>query len=267
MRTEGVSVTFEIMQRRAAPKHRRASATPGPGRRRLFTVAGVAGEVLLTVGALVLLFVVYTFWGTGLQTAAAQDDLRDQFEQHLLDRTEEPTGTETDAESEADAEPEAEPEPLELGDAYGILRIPRFGDSWERIVLEGTEPGDLKDGPGHYVDSADPGQLGNFAVAAHRSGHGEPFAEFAELREGDIVEIETVDGVFRYELDDAPGGDDDGNVIESTELWVVDPVPGEPDDTEPTEARLTLTTCWPRWGSEKRMFATGVLVDEEPRDQ
>jgi sortase A len=258
------------MQRRAAPKHRRASASPGPGRRTLVVIAGIAGELLATAGVLVLLFVAYTLWGTGLQTAAAQDDLRDQFEQHLLDRTEEPAA---DADAETDGADEqagddgdsAPREPLELGDAYGILRIPRFGDSWERIVIEGTDPGDLKDGPGHYVDSVDPGQLGNFAIAAHRSGHGEPFARFAELREGDVVEIETVDGVFRYELDDAPDGDDDGNVIESTELWVVDPVPGEPDDTEPTEARLTLTTCWPRWGSEKRMFATGVLVDERPR--
>ncbi|WP_157987999.1 class E sortase [Jiangella endophytica] len=252
------------MQRRAAPRHRRAPRTGVPGRRTLFAAAGLAGELLFTAGALVLLFVVYTFWGTGLQTAAAQDDLRDQFQQHLLTRSGAPADTETDDE---EAEPEPEPEPLELGDAYGILRIPRFGDDWERIVIEGTDPEDLKDGPGHYVDSVDPGQLGNFAVAAHRSGHGEPFARFAELREGDVVEIETIDGVFRYELDDAPDGDADGNVIEATELWVVDPVPGEPAETEPDEARLTLTTCWPRWGSEKRMYATGVLVDERPRDQ
>lgn len=253
------------MQRRAAPKHRRPAASPASGHPVVVKVAGIAGELLLTAGALVLLFVVYTLWGTGLQTAAAQDDLRDQFEQHLLTRDDTPAAA-PEAETEGDDGVSSPPAPLELGDAYGILRIPRFGGSWERIVIQGTEPDDLKDGPGHYVDSVDPGQLGNFAVAAHRSGHGEPFAQFAELREGDIVEIETVDGVFRYELDDAPDGHNDGNVIESTELWVVDPVPGEPDDTEPTEARLTLTTCWPRWGSEKRMFATGVLVDEQPRE-
>ncbi|WP_171906810.1 class E sortase [Jiangella alba] len=246
------------MQRRAAPRHCRAAARGGrPGGRALVSAAGIAGELLLTTGALVLLFVVYTFWGTGLQTAAAQDDLRDQFQQHLLSRSATPAPAETDP---------PEPEPLELGDAYAILRIPRFGDDWERIVVEGTDPEDLKDGPGHYAASADPGGLGNVAVAAHRSGHGEPFARFAELRAGDVVEIETVDGVFRYELDDAPDGDSDGNVIEATELWVVDPVPGEPAGTEPAEARLTLTTCWPRWGSEKRMYATGLLVDEHPRD-
>ncbi|WP_158602679.1 class E sortase [Jiangella rhizosphaerae] len=250
------------MQRRAAPKHRRASGSRPSGRRIALVAAGVAGELLLTAGVLALLFVVYTFWGTGLQTAAAQDDLRDEFEQHLLSRAEEPAGPETGGDDEA----VAEPAPLELGDAYGILRIPRFGENWERIIVEGTDPDDLENGPGHYADSADPGRLGNFAVAAHRSGHGEPFARFAELREGDIIEVETIDGVFRYELDDAPDGDSDGNVIEATELWVVDPVPGEPAGTEPDEARLTLTTCWPRWGSEKRMYATGVLVDERPRD-
>ncbi|WP_051426163.1 class E sortase [Jiangella gansuensis] len=260
------------MQRRAAPKHRRAPRPAGPhgraaGRRGLLaTGAGIAGELLLTAGALVLLFAVYTVWGTGLQTAAAQDDLRDQFQQHLLDREAPPPDETGDAGDDTDgAGDDAEPAPLELGDAYGILRIPRFGDDWERIVVEGTEPDDLENGPGHYADSADPGQLGNVAIAAHRSGHGSPFAPFPRLRAGDIIEIETVDGVFRYELDDAPDGDDNGNVIEPTEMWVVDPVPGEPADTEPTQARITLTTCWPRIGAEKRMFATGVLVSAEER--
>ncbi|WP_162606294.1 class E sortase [Jiangella asiatica] len=246
------------MQRRAAPRHRRAPLRRVSGRRGALAVtAGVAAELLLTAGVLVLLFAVYTLWGTGLQTAAAQDDLRDQFEQHVLDRD---SGQTDDA---PDDNEDAEPAPLELGDAYGILRIPRFGDGWERIVVEGTEPDDLENGPGHYVDSADPGQLGNVSIAAHRSGHGSPFAPFPELREGDVVEIETIDGVYRYELDDAPDGDSDGNVIKPTELWVVDPVPGEPADADPTEARITLTTCWPRLGSEKRMYATGVLVSAE----
>jgi LPXTG-site transpeptidase (sortase) family protein len=209
------------------------------------TVSGVLGELLLTAGAVVLLFVVYTLWGTGIQTAAAQNDLRGQFELQIERGVE---------------EPEEVYAGLDLGDAYGILRIPRFGENWERVVIQGVEDEDLKNGPGHYPDSVDPGELGNFAIAAHRSGHGEPFAKFPELREGDIIEIETVKGVYRYKLDNAPNGDPNGNVIEIRDSWVVNPVPGEPRSTEPTEARLTLTTCWPRWGSTHRMYASGVLV-------
>ncbi|NDL58178.1 class E sortase [Phytoactinopolyspora mesophila] len=232
------------MHRKARRGRRRA-----PKRSPVAVIAGALGELMLTAGVVVLLFVAYTLWGTGLQTAAAQNDLRNQFELQI--------DTEDEAEEVYDG--------LELGDAYGILRIERFGENWERIVVEGVEDEDLKNGPGRYPDNAHPGELGNFAIAAHRSGHGEPFAKFPELHEGDIIEIETAKGIYRYELDTAPNGHPDGNKIGIRDSWVVDPVPGEPRSTEPTEARLTLTTCWPRWGSSHRMYASGVLVDAEER--
>ncbi|AYY11528.1 class E sortase [Actinobacteria bacterium YIM 96077] len=237
------------MHRKARRGRRRA-----PKRSPVAVIAGVMGELLLTAGAIVLLFVVYTLWGTGLQTAAAQDDLREEFDLQI----------QSDDEDESEDESE-EPGDLELGDAYGILRIPRFGEDWEWLVVEGVEDDDLRDGPGRYPDNAHAGELGNFAIAGHRSGHGEPFAPFPELHEGDIVEIETRTGIYQYELDSAPNGDPDGNRIEISDSWVVDPVPGEPSSTEPEEARLTLTTCWPRWGSSHRMYASGVLVSEEER--
>ncbi|PSL02531.1 sortase A [Haloactinopolyspora alba] len=236
--------------RRKAPRRKKAPqrSNKTPQRSLAAAIAGGFGELLLTAGALVLLFVVYTLWGTGIQTAAAQDDLRNEL-----------TFDVGQVQKDEEQKPAALDE-LKLGDAYGILRIPRFGDEWEWIVVQGTKPDDLKDGPGHYLDSADPGELGNFSIAGHRSGHGEPFADFAELRVGDTIEIETATGIYTYKLDDAPGGDSDGNKIDINETWVVDPVPGEPADTEPTERRITLTTCWPRWGSTHRMYATGTLV-------
>lgn len=227
-------------------KRRKVKKSP-PKRGAFAVVVGGFGELLLTAGAVVLLFVVYTLWGTGLQTAAAQDDLRDQL-------------AIGDEQAGDDAAP---PEEIDIGDAYGIIRIPRFGEDWEWVMVQGVEDEDLKNGPGHYPDSADPGELGNFGVAAHRSGHGEPFAQFPELRVGDIVEVITADGRFVYKLDDAPDGDPDGNRIEIKDTWVVAPVPGEPRDTEPTEKRITLTTCWPRFGSSHRMYATGTLVKAE----
>ncbi|WP_169738930.1 class E sortase [Jiangella gansuensis] len=232
--------------RRRAPRRKKAPQK-APQRNIAALVAGGFGELMLTAGAVVLLFVVYTLWGTGIQTASAQNDLRDQL------------GLDS-------GQIEKEPVPLdqlEVGDAYGIIRIPRFGEDWEWIIVQGTEDSDLKNGPGHYLDSVDPGEVGNFSIAAHRSGHGEPFAQFPELQVGDVVEIETATGTYVYQLDNAPNGDPDGNRIDVTDTWVVDPVPGEPSDIEPTERRITLTTCWPRWGSSHRMYATGVLVGGE----
>lgn len=248
---------LESMHRKVQRGRRRARRVRSvPRRGGLAVVTGLFGELLLTAGAIVLLFVVYTLWGTGIQTAAAQDDLRDQL------TFGEGTGQAEPEQTETEPPPPAE---VELGDAYGVIRIPRFGDDWEWVMVQGVEDDDLKNGPGHYLDSVDPGELGNFAVAAHRAGHGEPFAQFPELRAGDVIEVETAEGTFSYELDDAPDGDPDGNKINIRDTWVVDPVPGESPDTEATEQRMTLTTCWPRWGSSHRMYATGTLVSVEER--
>lgn len=197
---------------------------------------------------LVLLFVAYTLWGTGIQTAAAQDDLRQEF----------------DAAAPATEEQEVDPTAVAIGDGYAIMRIPRFGEDWEKVIVQGVEDEDLKNGPGHYPTSANPGELGNFSVAGHRSGHGNPFGDFAELRTGDTIEVQLADGrTWVYELDDAPDGNDNGNKIEINDSWVVNPWGQEDPPTEaaPEERRLTLTTCWPRLGSSHRMYATGVLVE------
>jgi sortase A len=212
-------------------------------------VFGVLGELSITAGVFILLFVVYTLWGTGLQTAQAQNALNSDFEQ-LLEQDE--------------ATPAPEPEEIDIGDAYARMTVPRFGDSWEWVIIQGTEYDDLANGPGHYIDSVNPGEVGNFSVAAHRSGHGEPFAKFPDLQVGDEIRIQTNQGEFVYELDSAPDGDPDGNRINISDTWVVDPVPlpdGEGANAEATERRITLTTCWPRWGSSHRMYATGVLVE------
>jgi len=108
-----------------------------PQRSPVAAAVGVTGELLLTAGILVLLYAAYVLWGTGIQTARAQDEIA-------------------------------------LGDAYAILRVPRLGDDWEKIVVQGVELSDLARGPGHYPDTAAASELGNFSIAAHRSGHGAP---------------------------------------------------------------------------------------------
>src|SRR5699024_1047584 len=138
------------------------------------------------------------------------------------------------------------PEEADIGDAYAVLRIPRVGRSWEHGVVQGTEESDLERGPGHYLDPATPGEMGHFDVAGRRAGLGQPSAAFPELRAGDVVEVQTSEAIYTYELADAPDGDQDGNRIGASDTQVVWPNP-EADDpnAEATEERVTLTTCWP----------------------
>lgn len=131
------------------------------------------------------------------------------------------------------------------GEALTVMRIPRFGPAWRWAVSEGVGQDVLADGPGHYPRTALPGGRGNSAYAAHRAGHGDPFIAFERLRPGDLVHLSQGDATWTYRIEQRP------RIVPTSAGWVLDPLPGH---------RLTLTTCWPRYGSEKRMYVTGHLV-------
>lgn len=227
--------------------------------------AGVAGEILLTAAVLVLLYIAYTLWGTGLATQRAQDQLLDDTIRAWGPLTAGPLAQPGPGDQPATASPDPavqaipeEPKPR-AGDGMAILRIPRLGDEWQWVVVEGVSARDLARGPGHYPDSALPGQVGNFAVAGHRSGHGAPFALLDRLRQGDEVFVDTSVGRYTYVVDRSM-------IVQPYDVWVVDPVPGEPN-TSPAEPLITLTTCHPRWGSEQRLVVFGHLTSATPHQE
>lgn len=140
--------------------------------------------------------------------------------------------------------------PVEPGEALVTMSIPRLGADWHWTAVEGTTPGLLEAGPGHYAGTAWPGEVGNAAFAAHRAGHGDPFLDFDLLRVGDDVVLAQGGVRWLYEITHEP------RVVPETAGWVLDPLPGR---------QLTLTTCWPRYGSEKRMFVRAELATVQQR--
>jgi sortase A len=192
------------------------------------------GQLLITLGLVVLLFCVYELYWTGVETHEAQGSLRDSLEKGWSN---DPTKVRT--------------EEFDIGDGVGLLTIPRLGDDWSWVVVEGVTTDALKDGPGHYPDTAMPGRVGNFGVAGHRATNGEPFAHLDALRPGDAVEVETADALYTYRVKRS-------EITTPQDVDVVAPVPGEPG-AEPTRKRITLTTCHPRWSSTHRLIVYGIL--------
>ena len=121
------------------------------------TMRMTGGRVLLTAGVLVLLFIPYLLWGTGLITARAQADLRQQFAQaqraHHDRAALHPPGPTTGPPVVASAI--AAPAP---GGPVGILSIPKI--SLSMVVVEGTDADQLRSGPGHYPGTPLPGEEG-----------------------------------------------------------------------------------------------------------
>lgn len=212
-----------------------------PGRGPVRTVALGLGELLVTAGLVLLLFVGYEVWVTDLLTAQRQDELSEELREEWA------------------AEPPTTPGAItraDVGDAFGVLRIPRLGEDYTRVILEGTEEEQLSQGPGHYVGSAMPGEEGNVALAGHRVGKGSPFLELDRMQPGDPVVVETADSWFVYRvLDDAdPSGIPGMHVVSPTAVEVVSPTPNAAAGAAPTGSYLTLTTCHPRYSARQRLI-------------
>jgi sortase A len=207
---------------------------------------GSVGRALVGIGVLLLLFVAYQLWGTNLAESRSQHALRRAFERSLTTTTTTTTTTtgSAPAPSASSTTTTEAPPPPPVGEAVAVLRIPRIGV--DKAIVEGVGVPDLKKGPGHYPSTPMPGQPGNAAIAGHRTTYGAPFYRLDELRPGDEILVTTRQGRFRYAVDGT-------RVVRPNQTEVLDQTPG---------ARLTLTTCTPRFSARQRMVVTAVLQGE-----
>ena len=187
------------------------------------------GIACLMVAAGFAGYIAWSLWGTGLHTAEAQDRLRTEFQEELRAEPVEPTAETL----------------VPLGGAYAQLLIPAIDVNF--MVVQGTGYEDLKDGPGHYPDTADPwDDSGRVGIAGHRTTYQAPFFDLEKLQRGDEVVVRTRYGTYRYEVDRVfviPSGGS-GRVLAQT--------------PRPT---LVLTTCNPKYSSSERLIVTARRVE------
>ncbi|MGW0839632.1 class E sortase [Streptomyces sp. NPDC002787] len=214
-------------------------------------IVRTVSELCITAGTLILLFVVYVLFWTGVKADTEMDHqvdlLQDQWAKQPVRPTSGPGTT---------AAPEP-PAPYEAGKPFALMYIPRLGFTWNKPVLEGTKTDTLKKGLGHYANTAQLGQKGNFAVAGHRRTYGDPFKDFPKLRPGDAVVLSDGANWFTYVIDEGPYR------TLPTDVQVIDPVPKKSGYTR-AGRYLTLTTCDPEWGHSHRLIVWGHLESTQP---
>ncbi len=225
---------------------------PAPGgrprRRRRPSALGLVAAVLVAGGLGLLAWVGFLYVGTNLIADRAFQQERTAL--RTAWRQQGASGTTGSAPGEGSR---ATP-----GEAIGLLRIPALGPDYEVPILAGTDLDVLDRGVGHYPGTADPGQVGNFALAGHRVTHGQPFAKLLTLERGDRIVVETRDAVHTYLLDAPPRS----LTVQDTDRWVLDPVPGDPGAT-PTRRLITLTTGQDLVSSPDRSVGFGHLESTE----
>ncbi|MGW2052170.1 class E sortase [Streptomyces sp. NPDC001858] len=209
-------------------------------------------ELCITVGAVIILFVVYVLFWTGVQADRVMGDQIDA----LHDQWAQPTAGPAPGPG-ASPSATAQPAPYRSGKPFAVMYIPRLGFTWNKPVLEGTATGTLKKGLGHYAGTARLGQTGNFSVAGHRRTYGDPFKDFPKLRRGDAVVLTDGTTWFTYRIDKGP------YKTVPSDVEVIDAVPRKSGYTRPGRY-LTLTTCDPEWGHSHRLIVWAHLDSTQP---
>jgi sortase A len=201
------------------------------------------GKLLISVGFGILLFVVYTLWGTGFYTARQQQRLVEEF-------TAAPnmSGASATEDGSLASVPESyKPRP---GEPVFEMRIPAI--DLRKIVVEGVGVEELRLAPGHYpecrrdfrpplctpFDEIFPGEPGRVVVSGHRTTYGAPFWALNELRDGDEIKVGTKWGRYVYEVRRK-------EIVDPDSPFVI---------RQSEEAEMVLTTCNPRFSAEQRLI-------------
>ncbi|MCQ4204799.1 class E sortase, partial [Streptomyces coelicoflavus] len=204
------------------------------------------GEIFITTGVLMLLFVTYQLWWTNVRAHAqanqAASNLQDDW-----------------------ASGKRNPGTFEPGQGFALLHIPKLdvvvpiaeGISSKKVLDRGMV--------GHYAEgglkTAMPdAKTGNFGLAGHRNTHGEPFRYINKLEPGDPIVVETQDKYFVYKMASILP------VTSPSNVSVLDPVPKQSGFKGPGRY-ITLTTCTPEFTSKYRMIVWGKMVEERPRSK
>jgi LPXTG-site transpeptidase (sortase) family protein len=232
---------------------------PLPGRRRtrgwrrFASTVSVIGELLITAGVVMALFVLYSLWWTNVLADRQAHHRADQVRQRWA------SGQDDGKHPAKDTGPGK----LDTKDGIGFLHVPAMSDE-PVLVMKGTSTAVLNQGvAGYYtkpVKAALPrAKTGNFAVAAHRDGHGAKFHNIDKIHKGDPIVFESKDTWYVYKV---------FAILPQTSKYdtsVIDPIPKESGKTKKGRY-ITLTTCTPVYTSRYRYVVWGQLERTVPVD-
>jgi sortase A len=228
------------------------------------SIIGVFGELLMTAGLFVLLFLGWHVWFNDIVSGIAQDNAGASLS-HKWDNVpltvpefDRVPGSSNGGAVVADPPVTAAPK---MAKRFATMIVPRFGPTFERAIAEGIDPKtvlNIRDaGIGHYPQSNQLGQVGNFAVAGHRTTYGAPFGNIASLRVGDRIYIETESGWYVYRFRNL-------EYVWPKDVSVLKPVPQS--SVTATDRILTMTSCHPKLSAAERIIAYSVFETFVPRD-
>ncbi len=248
-----------------SPYPSRSSRPPAPvkAKRKVSIIretVGVIGELLITIGIFLALFIVWQLWWTSFKLEGAVHSEIATFQEMFPSA---PATSDDSKQSEyTDIQRTDDPPPvgeIPLNEIYALMHVPRW-DYKVMPVAEGTTTYVLDNGwAGHYPETQQAGEIGNFAVAAHRRTYMNNFRRIDTLADGDPIVIETEEAYLVYEVYGR-------EIVDPSATRVVLPVPNEPG-VAPTKRIMTMTTCHPEFGNTERFIVWSEMKYWVPKSE
>jgi len=214
------------------------------------TVIGVIGELLMTFGVIMLLFVGWKYWLNDIVVGHEQNKSGAALAQQLAEQT-------PNSEVDEGGIPVGVA-PTQTNEQFATLYVPAWGADYSRPIAQGIEQHEVLDhNLGHYPSTPMPGAVGNFAIAGHRMAYGASMQKLGDLKVGDEIVVETADGWYTYRYRS-------GEYVQPTQVDILASVPRHADIAG-GERLMTLMTCNPVWSTAERMIAYAVFDRFTPR--
>lgn len=197
----------------------------------------VISNIMILIGAALLIFVIYTKVTTHLE----QKKLLDEF-------------ASLDFEAPSEDVEGGEEKEIKKGETIGILEIPKL--DLQSALVEGADPENIKYAVGHLPGSSSVSKVGskneNFVIAGHRSyTYGKYFNRLDEMKKGDEIVLKVQNRVLTFKVTGK-------EIVKPTNMEVVQPVKGK--------ALLTLVTCHPEYSNKQRLIVFSELKSEKVLD-
>ena len=133
------------------------------------------------------------------------------------------------------------------GEAIGRIVIGRIG--LNMVLVDGTDEGSLKKGPGRDDRTFMPGENRLVYIAGHRTTYLAPFSHIDSIRRGDSIRLVLPYATFSYRAERH-------RVVAATDLSVL---------RSPRHELLELQACHPRFFATHRYLVYARLVSVQPR--
>jgi sortase A len=134
------------------------------------------------------------------------------------------------------------------GDALGRIEAPDM-NGLNMVFVQGTDESSLELGPGHYPETAMPGQGRTVAIAGHRTTYLAPFRHIDSMKPGDKIILKMPYGTFIYAVQKT-------EIVDPSDVGIIHDTGYE---------RLVLSACNPLYSASQRYIVFARLVRSEPR--